>query len=114
MTRDDDEAPDPRHSRTATSPILIVLLAAGGLLWVGGVVVFGGGFLSAWRGLAVQAPPARPVVASAEPRASPDPAAAPQAVEREPPVALKDSVTGDGLTVRVVSVGVGKARLHPD
>lgn len=124
MPRHDDEPPDPRHSRSSgLSPVLVVLLAGGVLVAVLGVAAVGGLFAFRMRA----APPAVPIAEEPTDAGEARPAAVavgrgtvplgpPAGGEPDAPraVALKEPVTIEGLTVRVVSVELGKARLYLD
>jgi hypothetical protein len=102
VTRSDDEPPDPRHERPASS-VPVALLIGGAV--VGLVVLAGCGLVL--FGLNVRggkAPPPEPAVVEES-----------KSVPAEPGrIGFGEPMTIDGLSVRVVSAGIGKARVHAD
>ena len=113
MSRD-DEVPDPRHARPSSAPLLLL-----GLLGVFAVVVLAAGvtyvFVRAKAGDREKALRAEEEAARAAERAGPKgvrPSDDVLAVGDAVRAGLNEPMTIDGLAVRVVSVGVGKARVY--
>lgn len=113
MSREYDEAPDPRHRRPSSTPLLLL-----GLLGAFAVVLLAAGvgyvlLRTRTRGQEV-AVRAEEDAARAE-RQAVRPASAPAGdapADATARAGVNEPVTLDGLTVRVVSVGVGKARVY--